>query len=535
MKKFEEIAIPPLEAESFFNDSSSINSVFYKTDNYEKILKPTTYFILGDKGSGKTMLSAYFCSKYSEELVGKHFMVSVDDYNKFVQMKKNNELKFTDYTTIWKVILIIKILLSIDKNEIDSIIKTPIFNKLKNIANIFNLAETTKDTFSPSTIIDNKELVESLSYGVTNGISSTTFDISSNTNSSFSEKTGRTIEYKQLRYIDRWTSFINDTSEQLIHLRLKKPHYLFVDGIDIRPNSIDYSEYKECVSSLVRAVYDINHSIFSKMRHRDTGRLQIVVLSRLDIFLESDLNNAGCKIVDNSVYLNWALSNLNNIKQTDIYKLINNVLSEGKTGIDMWQKYMNFEIKRGNYNKYDSFAYCMRLTAARPRDFIRILQLLQEDVKSNKNNSLEKIFYKDGFQKKYSTYYVQSIQSEMSFYYSKDEYDLFFSFIRTFNGLQFLFKEFEIKLDNFFQKEKLKRVFGSELEILNLMYNLNIICLIEENNIYRWKYRETTIDNYSPSLYEYKIDKNTKFIFHWAVEKTLSIYTKPKNTYRNYY
>ena len=540
MKNFEEIVIPPLEAESFFIDSSNINNVFYKTDNYENVLKPTTYFILGDKGSGKTMFSAYFSSKYSEEIVGKNFIISVDDYNKFLQMKKNNELNYTDYTTIWKVILIIKILLSIDKNEIDSIIKTPIFNKLKNITTVFNLAETTKDTFSPSTIIDNKEFVEKLSNGFSNIISSTTLDVSSNINSSFSEKTGQSIEYKQLRYVDRWTSFINDASEQLIDLRLKKPHYLFVDGIDIRPTSIDYSEYKECVSSLIRAVYDINYSIFSKMSHRDSGRLQIVVLSRLDIFLESGLNNTGCKIVDNSVYLNWALSNLNNVEETDIYQLINNILSEGKTGVDMWQKYMNFDIERG-HKLYNSFAYCMRLTAARPRDFVMILKLLQEDVKNNKKNknhknkSLERIFYKDGFQKKYSTYYVQSIQSEMSFYYNKNEYDLFFSFIKTFNRLHFSYKEFMIKLDDFFQKEKLKRIFGNELEILDLMYKLNIICFIEEKNIYRWKYRETTIDNYSPSLHDYKIDSNTKFVFHWAVEKALSIYTKSQNSYRGYY
>lgn len=530
MKNFDDINIPPLEAESFYNDSEGINHVFYKNENYEKLLNPATYFLLGDKGSGKTMFSAYCCSEYEKDVVGKNYVISVDDYNKFIRMKKNGDLDYTDYMTIWKVILIIKILLSIDKKEIDKFIKGQAYNKLQKITTFFNLSEITQDAFSPTVAIDNKEIVEGeeSSLGGEGGRDTGMWSagVNASVSESFSEKTGQSLQRTQLRYVDQWTRFLNDAALQLVDLKLKKPHYLFVDGIDIRPSSIGYEDYKECVSSLIRAVYEVNHNIFSKIKNKNNGRLQIVVLSRLDIFLESGLNNTGCKIVDNSVYLNWALSNMNDYEETDLYKLVNNVLSEGQNEADAWKQYMNFQLKRQK-KSYDSFAYCMRLTASRPRDFIRILQLLQEERKGNRRESpvpLNKIFENYSFQKKYSNYYVQSIQSEMSFYYEDNESKLFFGFIRTFNSLSFTYAEFKKKVNDFYARKKLMKIFGSEKELLNSMYNLNIICLIEKNGIFRWKYRETTISDYNPSLEDYKIEDATKFVFHWAVEKALGVY-----------
>lgn len=387
MKKFEEILLPPLDAENFFGDFSSIGSIFYQTSDYKKIFSPSTYFILGDKGSGKTMISAYLCSSCSDALVGKNFVISVDDYNKFLRMKQNGDLNYTDYVTIWKVILLIKILLSIDKNEIDAWFKLPIFNKLQNLSASFNLAEVTKDAFSPTVFIESKEVMESLFGKIGGKLSADTLESTIETSGSSSEKNARSCQYECLRYVDKWTSFINDVSNQIVDLKLKRPHYLFVDGIDARPDSVNYTEYKECVSALIRVAYDVNHNLFCKMKYRGTGRLQIVILSRLDIFLESGLNNCGNKIADNSVYLNWALSNLNNLQESDLYKMVNNVLAEGISGMDMWTEYMNFCIPRGKH-EYSSFAYCLRLTAARPRDFIKILQLLKKHLSDDISHTM---------------------------------------------------------------------------------------------------------------------------------------------------
>lgn len=529
MKNFEEIRIPPLEAERFFNNSEGINHVFYKNENYEKLFRPETYFLLGDKGSGKTMFSAYFCSEYEKQVEGKNYVISVDDYNKFIQMKKNNELNYTDYTTIWKVILMIKMLLSIDKQEINGFLKGMAHSRLQKIISSYNLSEVTQDAFSPTVAMDNREIVEGLENQHGGEVEGRRIGISSGNRCSKSEKTVQSVETTRLRYVDRWTAFLNDAAKQIVDLKLKKPHYLFVDGIDVRPVSIEYEDYQQCVSSLIRAVYEINHMMFSKIKNRTVGRLQIVILSRLDIFLESGLSNTGCKIVDNSVYLNWGLSNLNDVEDSDLYKLVNNVLSEGRNEADMWKHYMDFQLKRQKNSRrlYDSFPYCMRLTAARPRDFIRILQLLQEENKSRRTGSLlplQKVFEKDSFQKKYSTYYVQSIQSEMSFYYNKNEYLLFFSFLKKFQGLKFTFSEFQKNLNAFYARERLKEFFGEANDILDKMYHLNIVCLVEKEDIYRWKYRETTIDNYCSSLMDYKIENNTTFIFHWAVEKALGVY-----------
>ena len=39
----------------------------------------------------------------------------------------------------------------------------------------------------------------------------------------------------------------------------------------------------------------------------------------VNIFLESELNNIGCKAIDNTVYLNWVLYNLNDVESSGIY------------------------------------------------------------------------------------------------------------------------------------------------------------------------------------------------------------------------
>ena len=48
---------------------------------------------------------------------------------------------------------------------------------------------------------------------------------------------------------------------------------MFIDGLDTRPTDIDYTEYKECIYPLVRAVYDLNNDIFAHIKDRNKGAL----------------------------------------------------------------------------------------------------------------------------------------------------------------------------------------------------------------------------------------------------------------------
>ena len=53
---FTDLQIPFDEAENYFkpNNTEKLNRLFYKDRNYNKLLNDTTYFLIGEKGSGKT-------------------------------------------------------------------------------------------------------------------------------------------------------------------------------------------------------------------------------------------------------------------------------------------------------------------------------------------------------------------------------------------------------------------------------------------------------------------------------------------------
>lgn len=61
---FVDIDIPFDEAENYFkaNNREKLNRLFYKDRNFDKLTLDTTYYLIGEKGSGKTTYCAYFCN-----------------------------------------------------------------------------------------------------------------------------------------------------------------------------------------------------------------------------------------------------------------------------------------------------------------------------------------------------------------------------------------------------------------------------------------------------------------------------------------
>ena len=80
------------------------NRIFVADKFYEKIKKTDTYFIIGEKGSGKTAYAAYYCNNESKT-ISKLSMVDEDIFSRFIGMKISDELRATSYKKIWKNII----------------------------------------------------------------------------------------------------------------------------------------------------------------------------------------------------------------------------------------------------------------------------------------------------------------------------------------------------------------------------------------------------------------------------------------------
>lgn len=519
---FVDIDIPFDEAENYFkaNNREKLNRLFYKDRNFDKLTLDTTYYLIGEKGSGKTTYCAYFCNNTVKNIHSYRYPLSVDDYNKIIQMKKDGKLNYTHYVTLWKAILLTKLLATIKDSEI-GFFNGHIIGNIRSLLNSYNFTKITMDSFSPVSFMDNIKFASGVSGKIGNDLATTEGNLSTET------ITPKTVE--QYVYEDNWLVFINRIADELSRLRLKNHHYLFIDGIDTRPSDIPYEEYKECVYPLVRAVYDLNSDLLSRIKDRNKGRLQIVLLTRLDIFLNAGLSNAGSKISDNSAFLNWSFISEKDYPKTDLFLLVNNMFnsaSKDNKEQSAWDNYFGFKIKRGQKD-FDSFVYFLRLTTSKPRDFVKLLKIAKEQCQADYiENPTAEIIESDLFQRAYSTYFAESLRTALGFYYDREQIKLLFDFIKFIKLRRFTYQQYQNVWINFYEKNALEEIFGNEFEVLELLFNFNLVAVIEDDSYYRWKYRECTIANYDYSLQKNDLTPDTKFVFHWATEKEFGLYLK---------
>ena len=79
---------------------------------------------------------------------------------------------------------------------------------------------------------------------------------------------------------------------------------MFIDGINIRPDTIPYADYIDCIRGLANAAWTLNTGLFSDVKD-SKGQFKVVLLLRPDIFNSLNLQNATNKLLDNSVFLDW--------------------------------------------------------------------------------------------------------------------------------------------------------------------------------------------------------------------------------------
>ena len=244
----------------------------------------------------------------------------------------------------------------------------------------------------------------------------------------------------------------------------------------------------------------------------------------IDIFLEAGLGNPGSKIQDNSAFIEWNITNENHYPTSAIYQIVNSILAQNGNQVS-WDDYFNYKIYRGKHYSFDSFVYFMRLTTGKPRDYIKVLKIAQECCKTqNLLNPNAKVFESDFFQRGYSTYYVDSVRTALSFYYSNGEIDILFDLLKTIKKNKLRISEFKNKVEAYKNNSKLFEIFGDTNKILELLFCYNMIGISESRGLYRWKYKETTIANYNLKLQPEFVDEKTKLVFNWALEKEFGMY-----------
>ena len=509
MKKVSELEFSFPDAENYRRrEFKEIFTRTFSADHYVKeLLKPEISFLMGEKGSGKTAYAVYLTNNEIDNHVCDLKFIRETEYQKFVLLKKEKHLDLSDYTNIWRVILLLMLSKQISEKEKHILPKSIKFKSVQSAIDEYYL-----HAFSPEIIHalqfvqESKIAAEFLSkYAKASGEQKESL--------SFSENRFQT----NLLYIQK--SFEKALSE----LKLTSSHTLFIDGIDIRPTGIEFLEYLDCVKGLANAVWQLNNDFFPTIKD-SKGRLKVVLLVRPDIFASIGLQNQNTKIRSNSVYLDWRTTYAN-YPTSSLFKMTDKLLlSQQKKHIQesynklgsCWAAYFPYQTPGSNEYEDSSFIGFLRYSFYRPRDIIMMLEFLKENAQEKHQFSNTCYSYEDfnspDFKRKLSDHLLGEIKDQISFYYTNDDYEFFLKFFELLCGnTRFNYAEYKkthsqlLKFINSTGKS-IPKFMDTANDFLQFLYELNVICYVEdvENHkpLIHWSFRDRCYSNFSPKVKE---------------------------------
>lgn len=506
------------------------SKVFLKNEALEEIKNPSKYFIIGDKGTGKTAYAVYLSNNSPNHSIFNIKFIRETDYRQFINIRKANALQISDYVDIWKTILLMICSDSIREHESS----VPFSEKRRAFADLQKaIDEYYKNAFSPEVTYALQAVENSEDFiKVAAKYAGTNLEYSSKEQNS--EKSERSIFQLNLLQIER------SLKNSIAKLNLAKNHTIFIDGIDVRPEQIPFSEYLDCVKGLANAIWQLNNDFFPSVRD-SKGRLKVVLLLRPDIFDSLGLQNRNTKIKDNSVVLNWK-AHYKSYRNSSIFQMADKVLSEQQEfesrpsfSFDHYFPFNTTKIsdKHENFTAFISF---LRNSFHRPRDIIAIYDTLAK-LFVRKEEVLESFSFDNlnssEFRRAFGSYLLGEVKDSLSFYYSDAEYQIFLKFFEYLDGHKsFDYGKYLAAYANLMRYLKNQGTeppgfMSSAEEFLQFLYDLNVLCYIEhseQEKFFRWCFIERDMTNISP-----KVKTHSNYEIHYALANALNTGKKIKS------
>jgi hypothetical protein len=472
--------------------------------------------LVGKKGTGKTAYATFLANNHYKDTTASVKYLGESEYVRFHELIKSKHIQFSSYKDIWSVILLLLILRQLKDSEI----KTGIIEKVTKFKSVNDaIDEFYAYAFSPE-ISQAITMVEESTDAA--GITLKHLNLNS------SDK--QSIQFSESRIQMNLLYLSRQFKECLSAIRIKNDHILFLDGIDIRPPSIPYTEYIACIKGLADAAWDLDNQFLPELK--SGKRIRIVLLLRPDIFQSLGLHNATNKLKDNAVYLDWRTT-YPEYKNSDIFAIAETILSaqqaEQVEG-NCWDKYFPFTLQSTSPNRPhdDSFISMLRNSYSRPRDIVTQLEIFQRFAREPDSvEFLSEDIANRRVQNEVSEYLMGTIRDQLLFYFSDEEYEAFRLFFHYLNELlEFPYTYFQDAFSAFIAdhrvKDKLPAFSSSPEEFLQFLYDLNILCYYDKSSSndtqFHWCYRERDASNLSP-----KVRLNHSYRIHYGLARNLGL------------
>lgn len=528
MKSIGELNLGFRDAESYKTKSNKelLNSIFLRTNILDELADQNKYFLIGEKGTGKTAYAVYYANNNFNNTNSSIKYIRETERKKFVEMKNKHHLTLTDYTNIWKVILMLLVSELIISRELKAGLFRNFskFNALKESVDEFYL-----NSFSP-------EILSAINFAEESSLSASILNKYFNIAGAEKEK----IEFSETRFQINLLYIQKHFEEALSSLSLKENYTIFIDGIDVRPFDLEYNDYLDCVKGLANAIWSLNSDFFGNIKD-SKGRLKVILLVRPDIFDSIGFQNQNSKVRDNSAVLNW-LTYYPEHRNSDLFQLADKLLSfqqeksleEGEA----WDYYFPFNTRNVFYETENltSFVSILRYSLYRPRGVSVILSILKENFVEQKRNSEDKFSEEDllspMFTRKYADYFLGEIKDHLSFYYPASDYEYFIKFFQFLDGnSRFTYDEYIIafkKYMEFLSENGIKNPGYTKTAdfFLQFLYETNVLGYVidtEDKPYFGWCHRERSSSNISP-----KVKTGVRYDAHYAVMKALDLGKKHK-------
>ena len=498
------------------------NQIFFRTENLDQLCDSSTFFLLGEKGTGKTAYAVYMANTSYRNHLALHKYIRETEYNKFVSMKHQNNLSLSDYENVWKVI----IYLLLSKQIIDAGKEVGLLMRFRKLKALQDAIDTYYNhAFSP-------EIINALQFVERSGASAKL--IANALGVEFDTEVSQ--EFNLHRFQTNLLFIQRQFEDALGSLKLTFNYMLLIDGIDIRLNSIPYEEYLECIRRLANAVWSVDNDFFPSTR--DTkARLRVVLLVRPDIFNSLGLQNRNTKLRDNFVLLDWRTT-YNDYRRSSLFEISDKILRaqqevELATG-QAWDHYFPFDAStvHATQSGPSSFVVFLRYSFHRPRDIIAMLKMLRDTRLAGGKEAPPMISYSElfrpEFRNAYSTYLLGEVRDQLVFYYTDEEFETFLKFFQFLHGRsRFDYKKYLEAFDEFestyLQPNDMERpeFARTAQEFLQFLYQLNVICYMERaedgESFISWCFRERNPTNISP-----KVKTDAVYEIHYGLTNALN-------------
>ncbi len=534
MKKLNEIDFGYNDAANYKNNrryKNMFSSTFVKDEKLERLMRDDTYFLIGDKGTGKTAYAVFLENNVYRNTQSLVINFESTDYKVFINLNKMGFLQLSDFTRVWKIIILLIMSESINLNEIKAFgpKRSSQFEELKQKINHYYA-----NAFIPE-ITNTFKYIFDNAYTNDAGIGFNQLGLTGELKAGVKEKI--TNEQNIHKFQNNLAEMERQFCNAFKRLKIKMNKFLFIDSIDVKLDNLSHEEYQACIRGLANAIWNLNIEVFRGMPESD-GFLKVILSIRTDMFTKLNLHNQANKIRDNAIILDWR-TKYQNYKTSPLFKLCNNLLAYENDKDDLpedttyWDYYFPWFTESTNISKRDrddSFINCLRLSLSRPRDLISIMKAIQHE---NKKSCCEIVSTFEDFkspdtQEEISDYYIDEAKDWCLHKFSDSEFNTLIFFFQFLDGKsKFKYDEYEIAFDTYIKQisDKKMEIFEELLDkdtFLQLLYDLNMICYYDKdrkgNDLFRFCYREREFYNMSP-----KVKVHSIYGVHYALLKALNL------------